>query len=181
MTYTKEKSSAASSSNTEANSKQVISILSRVQCLSSSYGLHPFSVIPISPDDHSAFEKTVHKWRNSKKISKKAFLLVLAIRPVFNQESLDTFVNDPGANNKIARSLLAAYLGNIKNSIYGTDIDGRRWAVKQADFALQIITASAKESKLHADVLRGEDTALFDTRLSFKEKGLRTYAVVSIV
>jgi nitroreductase / dihydropteridine reductase len=176
-----EETKTVSISSAEINTKQIHSIISRVQRLSSSYGLHPFSVIPLAPEEHSVTDKTIRKWQKDKNVPSQAYLLVLAIRSVFNRESIDSYVSDPGIYNNVSRNYLSAYLGNIKNSIHGKDIDGRRWAAKQADLALQIITSAAKEEHLNAEVLRNDSVSVFDTSLSLKEKGLHTYAIVTIV
>jgi nitroreductase / dihydropteridine reductase len=176
----KEETKNVFSSAAQTNAKQVHSIISRVQRLSSSYGLHPFSVIPLAPDEHNITDKAIRKWQETKKLPNHAYLLVLAIRSVFNKESVDSFVSYPGINNTVSRNLLSAYLGNIKNSINGKDIDGRRWAAKQADLALQIITSAANELNLRAEVLKNDDLSAFDTNLYLKEKGLNTYAIVLI-
>jgi nitroreductase / dihydropteridine reductase len=176
-----EETKAVSISPAEINVKQVHSIISRAQRLSSSYGLHPFSVIPLAPDVRNIAEKTIRKWQAAKNVPGHAYLLVLAIRSVFNRESVESFVSDTGINSNISRNYLSAYLGNIKNSIHGKDVDGRRWAAKQADLALQIIISAAREVHLTAEVLKNDSVSIFDSSLSLKEKGLHTYAIVTIV
>ena len=147
-------------------------ILRPLQALRDSYGLPPFRF--------KTLETTLLQHRLPGEIEPEngAWLLAFAIRPEITKDHIDGFIRDISSRKGTAQPALYRHGKYLETIINRRNKEGRSWAEKQVDIALNILHTAAHQTYTSARILQDIDLALLDQLTGFADEGWHTTTLV---
>lgn len=164
-------------STTQNKNGKVEYILSAAQHLADSYGLQPLKILVVK--DSAVKEQLQSAIRRKKKKSSDVFYIVFAIWNVITEQKIDSYISRVAAARHASPALLREDRKNVVKAVNRLNAEGKKWAAKQADIAVQHLLAAAEQVQAQAAVEEVDLNAV-DKLLNLQAQGLHAVNVVSL-
>lgn len=165
------------SSSVQNKTGKVDFILGAAQRLADSYGLQPLKILVVKD---TAVKKELQPFiRRQKRKTESAYYIVFAIWTIISEQKIDAYISRIAATRHAAPSLLKEDKKNVVKAVNRLNEEGKKWAAKQADIAVQNLLAASAQVQVGANV-EEVDVQEFDRVLGLAEQGLHAVSVVSL-
>ncbi|GGH60242.1 nitroreductase [Filimonas zeae] len=164
-------------SKTQNKAGKVEYILSAAQHLADSYGLQPLKILVVKDD--AVKERLQPFIRRQKKKSSDTFYIVFAIWNVISEQKIDAYISRVAASRQASPALLREDRKNVVKAVNRLNEEGKKWAAKQADIAVQHLLSAATQVQAEAAV-EEVDLSAVDKLLNLPAQGLHAVNVVSL-
>lgn len=152
-------------------------ILSAAQHLADSYGLQPLKILVVKDDAvKGQLQRAI---RRQKKKSSDVFYIVFAIWNVISEQKIDAYISRIATARQASPALLREDRKNVVKAVNRLNEEGKKWAARQADIAVQHLLAAAEQVQAEAAVEEVDVTAV-DKLLDLPALGLHAVNVVSL-
>lgn len=162
---------------TKIPAEKLQNILEAIRLSASSAGLQPYNIIIV--DDKELLEKIKGVANNQPQITEASELLIFAAWSNFNQNQIDSYINNIAATREIDVSSLNGLKGMLGN-MYSNRTPEQlfEWAARQSYIALGTGLAAAAMEEVDATPMEGFSNEQLDTLLGLKEKGLKSVSLM---
>lgn len=164
-------------STTQNKAGKVDFILGAAQRLADSYGLQPLKILVVK--DAAVKKELQPHVKRQKNKTEGAYYIVFAIWNIISEQKIDAYISRVAATHHAAPSLLKEDRKNVVKAVNRLNEEGKKWAAKQADIAVQNLLTAARHVQMDARVEEA-DVLAFDKVLALPEQGLHAVSVVSL-
>ncbi len=151
-------------------------ILEPVRIFARSYGLHPFRILEVR--DPFLRSELLNEDPVLAPGRQPVHLVVIAIRPVITAKHIDEFISQIRSSKKGSGHSLANYRRHVEEILHRKE--GGSWSSRQADQALAILNASARDAGAVLSVNRQPDVVHYEEVLGLKRDGYSSHIAVTI-
>ncbi|BAV05130.1 Nitroreductase family protein [Filimonas lacunae] len=152
-------------------------VLNAAQRLADSYGLQPLKILVVKDN---AVKKTLLPFIKREKVSvEESYYIVFAIWSIISEEKIDAYISDIATARHASPALLREDKKNVIRAVSKLNEEGKKWAAKQADIAVQNLLKAAAQVNVTAFV-EEIDIAGFNQVLHLPVQGLQAVGAVSL-
>jgi nitroreductase len=164
---------------TKVEQEKLHSILEATRLSVSSMGLQPYSVIVVGNEELKRQIQPIAF--NQPQITEASHLLIFAAWDEVTEARFDEFAQDTAEQRGLPVETVQEQIAGYKKNILSRPAEvNHQWAARQAYIALGTAVAAAALEKVDATPMEGFNAAALDELLGLKEKGLKSYAMLTL-
>ncbi|MGB3144438.1 MAG: NAD(P)H-dependent oxidoreductase [Maribacter sp.] len=166
-------------SSKKVRTEDLNTLLEAARLTASSYGLQPYHIFAV--EDMPTREKLKEASWGQSQITDASHILVLANKPTFDGELVDTYLDKVVDVRAMDRKDLKGYEQTMKSSLLNlSDENKSAWTAKQAYIILGNLLTVAASMEIDTCPMEGFDHKQYDQILGLTKKNLTSAVVLAV-